>query len=102
MAEYKVELLLAAWQDIERIADQQLVLAGAASAKRLTDSILDTLDKLSLFPYMGALHPDPVLSLRQYRKVICGIYVCIYKVVDQHVYVYRIVNGKTDYPSLLK
>jgi len=49
---------------------------------------------------MGAQHPDPELARLEYRKVICGDYVCVYKVIETHVY--RIVNGKKDYPRLLK
>ena len=39
-----------------------------------------------------------VLAEREFRKVICRDYVCVYKVVDSErtVYIYRIVNGKTD------
>ena len=51
---------------------------------------------------MGALHPDAFLAQHQYRKLICGNYVCIYKVIGQTVYVYRIVDGRTDYPKLLR
>ena len=60
------------------------------------------LEKLGDFPYMGAQHPDPELMRREYRKVICGDYVCVYKVIGPSVYVYRVVNGRTDYPKLLK
>ena len=102
MPKYKVELLMAAWQDIDKISDYHLKMVGAASARRITDQILDTLQRLGDFPYMGAQHPDSELARLEYRKVICGDYVCIYKVADRHVYVYRIVNGKTDYPRLLK
>lgn len=102
MPKYSVELLLAAWQDIDKISDFHLKMVGPASAKKITDKILDTLERLGDFPYMGAQHPDPVLGAREYRKVLCGDYVCVYKVIDAHVYVYRIVNGRTDYPSLLK
>ncbi len=102
MAKYKVEILLAAWQDIDKISDFYLKMSGAASAQKITDQILDTLEKLGDFPYMGAQHPDSELMRREYRKVICGDYVCIYKVIGSSVYVYRVVNGKTDYPKLLK
>lgn len=51
---------------------------------------------------MGALHPDSFLAEREYRKIICGNYVCIYKVIGTTVYVYRIVDGRTDYPKLLR
>ena len=102
MAEYRVEISLAAWQDIDKISDFYLAIAGAASAQKITDKILDTLELLGSFPYMGAQHPDPALAQREFRKVICGDYVCVYKVLETSVYVYRIVNGKTDYPRLLK
>jgi len=77
-------------------------MVGSASARKITDSILDTLQRLGDFPYMGAQHPDPELARLEYRKVLCGDYVCVYKVVGDHVYVYRVVNGKTDYSRLLK
>lgn len=102
MPKYKVEFLLAAWHDIDKISDFHLRMVGAASAEKITNKILDTLDRLADFPYMGAQHPDPVLAKYEYRKVLCGDYVCVYKVIDSYVYVYRIVNGKTDYPALLK
>lgn len=102
MPKCKVEILLAAWRDIDKISDFHLRMVGPASAKRITDQLLDILEKLGDFPYMGAQHPDPELARLEYRKVICGDYVCVYKVVGLSVYVYRIVNGKTDYPWLLK
>lgn len=102
MAEYKVEILLAAWQDIDKIADFHKKMVGAVSAQRITDKILDTLERLGSFPYMGAQHPDPELARRDFRKVICGNYVCVYKLIGSSVFVYRVVNGKTDYPKLLK
>ena len=46
--------------------------------------------------------PDPELARREFRKVLCGDLVCVYKVIGQSVFVYRVVNGRTDYPQLLK
>lgn len=102
MPKYQVQILLAAWQDIDRISDFHLRMVGAVSAEKITDRILDTLARLGDFPYMGAQHPDPELARLEYRKVICGDYVCVYKVIGDRVFIYRVVNGKTDYPRLLK
>ena len=102
MPKYKVELLLSAWQDIDSIFAHYASLAGTASAVRITDKILTTVEGLAEFPYMGALHPDPVLALQEYRKILCEDYVCVYRVIDQTVFIYRIVNGRTDYPQLFK
>lgn len=95
-------ILTPAWQDIDRISDLHLMLVGPKSAEEITDKLLDNIALLAEQPYMGALHPDPFLAEHQYRKLICGKYVCIYKVIDQTVYVYRIVDGRTDYPKLLR
>lgn len=95
-------ILTPAWQDIDRISDLHLMLVGPKSAEEITDKLLDNIALLAEQPYMGALHPDPFLAEHQYRKLICGKYVCIYKVIDQTVYVYRIVDGRTDYSKLLR
>ena len=52
---------------------------------------------------MGPPHTDPELAIQGYRKlVLTKIYVAVYRVIDNVVFVYRIVNGTTDYPKLLK
>ena len=44
-----------------------------------------------------------VMKMDNYRKlVLTKTYVAVYKVIDGTVYVYRVVNGATDYPKLLK
>lgn len=101
--EYQIKYLPAALRDLELITQRYLDLAGADSAEKFIGEILHTIDLLRTFPYSGALHPDMVLAEREYRKVICRDYVCVYKVIEDEksVYLYRIVNGKTDYPQLL-
>ena len=101
MPEYRIEFLPSAWQDLTKIADLHLQLVGPESAERITDEILDAIDDLSRFPYMGPLHPDPVLARMEYRKLVCRKYVAVYRVMDSTVYLYRIINGLTDYPKLL-
>ena len=96
---YRLEILTPAWQDIDRISD---LLVGPQSAQKITDKLLDTIALLASQPYMGALHPDTFLAQREYRKIICGNYVCVYKVIGTTVYVYRVVDGRTDYPKLLR
>ncbi len=36
----------------------------------------------------------------EYRRIVSGNYVCVYRVIDDAVVIYRIVNGRTDYPRL--
>lgn len=103
MAKCRVELLNAAWQDIDKIADFHLEKVGVESARRITDTILDGIERLAEFPLMGPLHPDSELSVLGYRKlVLTKTYVAVYRVIGDIVYIYRIVNGAIDYPKLLK
>lgn len=99
MGEYRLQFLHAAVDDLDRIADYHLQMVGAASAERITDQILNTVERLEKYPYLGSLHPDPVLASMEYRRIVSGNYVCVYKVIDRTVVIYRIVNGVTDYPK---
>ena len=100
MAKYHLKFLPAAVDDLDIISDYYLQMVGAASAERVTDQILDAVEHLEKFPHLGSLHPDPVLASMNYRRIISGNYVCVYKVIDTDIVVYRIVNGKTDYPKI--
>lgn len=102
MPECNVEILSPAWRDIDRISDYHLMAAGSQSAERITDKLLDTIELLGEQPYMVTLHPDPFLAQRQFRKVICGNYICVYKVIDSTAYIYRVVNGRSSYAQLFK
>lgn len=99
MAEFHLEFLPAAVEDLDRVSAYYLHLAGAASAERITDQILTALERLTQFPYLGPLHQDPVLAAMGFRKLVAGEYVRVYKVIDQTVFVYRIVHGTRDYPK---
>ncbi|HBI56298.1 MAG TPA: type II toxin-antitoxin system RelE/ParE family toxin [Firmicutes bacterium] len=99
----KLIYLAPAREDILDIARYHLEKVGVDSARNITEEILGNIDRLAQFPLMGPLHPDPVLAENGYRKLIITlIYVCIYEVFDDGIYIYRVVNGKTDYPKLLK
>lgn len=85
------------------IARYPLEKVGAASTRKITDAIVDYADNLSSFPLLGRSHPDPVLAEKGYRSLtVSSPYVCIYKVFPDGIFIYRIVNGTTDYPKLLK
>lgn len=103
MPKCRVELLPPAWLDVEKISDFHLEKVGADSAQRVTDKILDGVEGLAEFPLMGPPHPDPELAIQGYRKlVLTKTYVAVYRVIDNVVLIYHIVNGTTDYPKLLK
>lgn len=99
----KLIYLAPARGDLLDIARYHLENVGVSSAREITEKIENTINRLTLFPLMGQIHPDHVLAESGYRKVVVtSTYVCVYKVIDEVIYIYRIVNAKTDYPKLLR
>ena len=101
MAEYNLELLSPAWKELDMIAELHMRLVGPVLAEKITDKILDTLELLKTDPLMGRLCDGYGTVFQNYRKLICGNYICFYNVIGDTIYVYHIVDGRRDYPRLL-
>jgi len=102
MIKCRVEILESAWRDLEEIADYHLLMAGPNSAKKITDRILDALERLETFPLSCPYVPDNELKGQDYRMLVCDQYLCIYRLIDDVVYVYHIAHGATEYGNLFK
>ncbi|KUO68676.1 MAG: hypothetical protein APF77_14825 [Clostridia bacterium BRH_c25] len=102
MPKVKVEILTPALNDIDQIADYHLLAVGPISAEKITDKLLDSIEKFGEYPLMGTEHSDSVLQKKGYRKLVCGEYICVYRLIDDTIYVYRVVHGATDYPKLFR
>ena len=82
MPKYKLEILTTAVNDIERIAKYHLRMVGPGSAEKITNKLLDTIQPLEEQPFIGTEHPDKLLSKQNFRKLNCGDYICISKVIE--------------------
>jgi plasmid stabilization system protein ParE len=96
---YKIEILTPAISDIERIAEYHFKMIGSKSAEMITDTLLNTIQVLENQAFAGAEHPDSLLKKQNYRKLVCKDYICIYKIIEKTIFIYRIVHGATDYPK---
>ena len=101
-AKYKIRILTPAQRALEEIALVHLELVGPDSACKITNRIYDALALLQISPYMGVSCTDRPLKVQGYRMLICGNYLCIYRLIGDTVFVYHIVDGRTDYPKFLK
>ena len=100
---YKLAYLTPAEQDIKEIVKFHLNRVGVQSARFIYQEIRKNIQRLRDFPLLGQIHPDPLLAAEDYRKlVLTDTYVAVYKVDGDTVYIYRAVNGATDYPRLLQ
>ena len=99
----EVVYLRPALEDMEEIVKFHISEVGSASAREIYADMRRKLGLLADFPLMGQTHPDPVLAQAGYRKlVLTRTYVAVYHIIDGVVTIYRVVNGRTDYPRLLK
>jgi plasmid stabilization system protein ParE len=95
-------ILEPAQRELEEIAEIHLRLVGPNSARTITNLIYDTLARLEMVPLPGHLPKDRELRAIGYRYVVAGKYICIYRLLGSAVYVYHIVHGTSNYPSLFK
>ena len=97
---YKVEILPTAWEDLKQIEDWYAVQFDVDTAIKVSDHILDALERLEQFPDSGSLTPDTWLNQQGYRMVICKKHVAIYRKIDRTVYIYHIADTQTEYTKL--
>lgn len=98
--QYRVEILPTAWEDLKKIEDYYLLQFGVESALKVTDQILDSIERLERFPDSGSLTPDKWLNEQGYRMVIWQRFVSIYRQIGDVVYVYHIADTQTEYTKL--
>ncbi|MCG9969591.1 type II toxin-antitoxin system RelE/ParE family toxin [Pelotomaculum terephthalicicum JT] len=98
---YKLELLTPAQRELEEIALVHMELVGVESARKITDRIYNALDHLRSHPNMGIACIDKMLRSESYRMLICGHYLCFYRLLGETIFVYHIVDGRANYTRLL-
>lgn len=97
---YRVEILPTAWEDLKQIEDYYLIQFDVDTALKVSDNILNAVERLELFPESGSLIPDNWLNEMGDRMVICEKHVAIYKKIGEVVYVYHIADTQTEYTKL--
>lgn len=97
---YKVEILPTAWEDLKKIEDYYLLQFGVESALKVTEHILNVIERLEEFPFSGSLTCDEWLNNQGYRMVIAKKHIAIYRVIDEYVFIYHIADTQTEYNKL--
>lgn len=97
---YEVEILPTAWEDLKSIEDWYAIQFDVETAIKVSDHILDVIERLEQFPDSGSLTPDTWLNEQGYRMVICKKHIAIYRKIDKKVYVYHIADTQTEYTKL--
>ena len=96
----RIAILPTAWEDLKRIEDWYLIQFGMETSLKVSNHILDAIERLENFPDSGSLIPDDWLNQQGYRMVICGKHVAIYRKIADTVYIYHIADTQTEYTRL--
>jgi plasmid stabilization system protein ParE len=86
---------------MREIAKMHKELVGPVSAEKITNKILDAIDLLAYNPYMGSVPKHKELEDEGFRVLVCGNYLCFYKVEFDVIEIYHIADGRRDYPKLI-
>lgn len=98
---YAVELLPAAYSDLDEIFEY-ILAENPQSAPLILDNIMKSLRRLETFPASGTPLLERSLNRFKFRLVIIEPYIAFYRIMDDHVLVYRILHGARNYLPLLK
>ena len=99
---YKLEILKPARDEILEIARFHMEFVGPISAKKITVKLKESLENLRTHPYLGLALDDKDLQRQGYRKLICGNYLCFYRLIGETIFVYHIADGRTEYKRLFR
>ena len=96
----KVEILPSAWEDLKVIEDYYLIQFDVQTSIKVSNHILDVIERLEEFPDSGSMTPDEWLNQQGYRMVICKKHIVIFKQINSVIYVYHIADTQTEYTKL--
>lgn len=97
---FKIEILPSAWDDLKKIEDYYLVQFDIQTAIKVSDNILNVIERLEDFPHSGSMTPDKWLNEQDYRMVISKKHVAIYRQIEDTIYIYHIADIQTEYTKL--
>ena len=97
---YNVKILPSAWEDLKKIEDYYIIQFDVETAMKVSNRILDVIERLGDFPDSGSCTPDKWLNDQGYRMVICKKHIAIYRLIDTTVYIYHIADAQTEYTKL--
>jgi len=99
METYNVRFLQEALDDLEEIV-LYIAQDSHVAALRMHDKIIVKAEDLAMFPKRGRLVPDTKMSAAGYRMLGIKPYIAFYRIIDRNVFIYRVLHGATNYPSL--
>jgi toxin ParE1/3/4 len=102
MKRYEVLLTQGAEGDLQDLHDYIADHDAPAKAEHVMDKLQQLIESLHTLPERGVVTKElRELGITDYREVYFKPYRVIYRVINNKVFVYLIVDGRRDMPSVL-
>ena len=99
MEAYEVHFLQEALNDLEEIV-LYIAQDSPGVALDLHNKIIEKANTLTTFPKRGRLVPDKKMKEAEYRMLGIKPYILFYRIIENNVFIYRVLHGATNYPLL--
>lgn len=102
-SEYTLEFLPAALNDMTEIVSSFVMLGSQNGAVRIKGKLLKAAEQIQFLPFSGVTVPNEKMAKSGFRMIVVEKYLMFYKIFDEEkkVLIYRILNGRTNYPALM-
>ncbi|WP_404456028.1 type II toxin-antitoxin system RelE/ParE family toxin [Virgibacillus necropolis] len=100
MEKYNIELLPIANDDLHDIFDF-ILLDNPAAATKMLEAIFTSIKHLENFPKAGVSLTQNSLKLYSFRMITINPYVVFYRLINDKVYIYRVLHGARNYTEIL-
>lgn len=97
-----MKILPQAWRDLLEIGRGYSSQGMKLEARLVTCSIVSKLKELQDFAMLGQKTPLRSLNELQYFMLMIDKYACVYRKVENTIYIYHIADWQRDYPKLMK
>ena len=86
-----------AYEDLRKLDEYHAMNSGRSPFP--SDAVLDEVALLETYPLMGPIHQDRMLASRDFRKLLAGRWVVVYRAEGDGVVVYRVFHQRSNYTA---
>ena len=93
----RVEWLYEARNEYRDILTFYREKVGTKYARAFSQKVLSAVRQLERFPESGVIKYDTLMGKYGFRALFIDQYVCIYKIIDEVVYIYHFTDARRNY-----
>lgn len=101
MEKYKIVFLPEAYKDLDEIFDY-ILIDSPSNAQIILEKIMSSISNLNSFPFSGKRLIYKPLDYYSFRMILVEPYIVFYRVIDDTIYVYRVLHEARNYIDALE